>query len=131
MNKKNILLYLSIVTIIFSAVCYLFLSEIFPVTKQKPFDMQRVIDYPIPKVLARYQKDYKVTAMEAKEHEKELKRYFIMGHQYPEECFEMYSDEVDNLWHTFLLYTKEYQKFCFENFGHFIHHNPIDKEGAL
>jgi hypothetical protein len=32
--------------------------------------------------------------------------------------------EVDDLWHTFILDTKLYQKYCIDNFGIFIHHNP-------
>ena len=34
---------------------------------------------------------------------------------------------VDEMWHTFILYTKAYQKFCMENFNRFIHHSPTSK----
>ncbi|MFK7772418.1 MAG: hypothetical protein AB8F94_09770 [Saprospiraceae bacterium] len=34
---------------------------------------------------------------------------------------------VDEMWHTFILYTIEYRKFCQENFGFFIDHTPTSK----
>lgn len=36
------------------------------------------------------------------------------------------SELVDVGWHTFLLYTPEYMKFCHEHIGHFVHHVPND-----
>lgn len=36
------------------------------------------------------------------------------------------SELVDVGWHTFLLYTPEYMKFCQEHIGHFVHHVPND-----
>ena len=31
---------------------------------------------------------------------------------------------VDNYWHTFLLFTYEYEKFCKRVLGRFMHHAP-------
>lgn len=31
---------------------------------------------------------------------------------------------IDEVWHTFILYTNDYSKFCWHYFGHFIHHQP-------
>jgi len=84
----------------------------------------KIMDYPIPRVLARYKKDYNVSDELALIHEKELKRYFILCGTYPNESLDMFSPEVDNLWHTFILYTKDYEKFCHEIFGYFLHHCP-------
>lgn len=38
---------------------------------------------------------------------------------------------VDIGWHTFLLYTREYADYCQQAFGHFVHHNPTDREGEV
>lgn len=38
---------------------------------------------------------------------------------------------IDEMWHTFILFTKEYQNFCDKYFSFFIHHYPttyIEKE---
>lgn len=52
----------------------------------------------------------------------ELKRYFIMASllkQVP-----MFSDEVDDLWHEMLMFTKSYADFCAEFMGSTVHHEP-------
>lgn len=100
-------------------------------TPNKGIDIQKVMDYPIPDIIARYRKDYKVSQDLAKIHEIELKRYLILVADTldDEDGLSMLSTQVDNLWHTFLLFTKEYQAFCNDMFGKFIHHVPrVDKK---
>ena len=36
------------------------------------------------------------------------------------------SKEVDDMWHWFILHTKQYIEFCGEFFGHYVHHSPAD-----
>jgi hypothetical protein len=36
----------------------------------------------------------------------------------------MTSREVDDVWHTFILFTCEYTDFCSQVFGHYLHHQP-------
>lgn len=31
---------------------------------------------------------------------------------------------IDEMWHNFILHTKQYYKFCFDNFKRFLHHVP-------
>ncbi|WP_433241491.1 glycine-rich domain-containing protein [Streptosporangium sp. CA-135522] len=40
------------------------------------------------------------------------------------------SDLVDIGWHTFLMYTEDYARFCEDVAGRFIHHTPDDVEGT-
>ncbi|MCX7125597.1 MAG: hypothetical protein NTU49_07605 [Gammaproteobacteria bacterium] len=32
--------------------------------------------------------------------------------------------EIDDMWHTFLMFTKDYADFCEQYFGEFVHHTP-------
>jgi len=34
---------------------------------------------------------------------------------------------VDEAWHEFMLFSRDYAAFCNKVFGHFLHHNPVDK----
>jgi len=36
----------------------------------------------------------------------------------------MPSQVTDDLWHEFILYTRQYQQFCTQAFGRFLHHTP-------
>lgn len=57
--------------------------------------------------------------------ERELKRYFILcAIKNKNKGLGMYSKDVDNLWHMFILYTKDYMKFGKEVFDHYLHHSP-------
>jgi len=35
---------------------------------------------------------------------------------------------MDNMWHEFILITRDYQDFCQHYFGHFLHHEPNMRE---
>jgi hypothetical protein len=52
--------------------------------------------------------------------------YLKSGHQY----VSMPSQVVDDLWHEFILYTKNYQQFCDKAFGRFMHHTPAAVMGS-
>ncbi|HEX7724814.1 MAG TPA: hypothetical protein VF438_03720 [Candidatus Paceibacterota bacterium] len=38
------------------------------------------------------------------------------------------SQRIDEVWHNFILFTEEYQQFCYGHFGRFIHHRPHRKD---
>jgi hypothetical protein len=42
----------------------------------------------------------------------------------------MPSQAADDLWHEFILFTRDYQLFCDLAFGQFLHHTPAVKMGA-
>lgn len=42
----------------------------------------------------------------------------------------MPSQVVDDLWHEFILYTRNYEAFCCRAFGGFLHHTPAVVMGA-
>ena len=56
---------------------------------------------------------------------KGLKNYFYIS-SHSNDIVIMPSIVIDNLWHEFLLYSKEYHSFCDNAFGYFFHHSPND-----
>jgi hypothetical protein len=36
------------------------------------------------------------------------------------------SESIDSMWHTFLLFTKDYRTFCIDYLGKFIEHEPFE-----
>lgn len=53
----------------------------------------------------------------------EFRKFLVLVHLY-EKKFSMTSKEVDTVWHTFILFTKEYYEFCNDTFGKILHHIP-------
>ena len=39
--------------------------------------------------------------------------------------------EIDDMWHTFLMFTEDYANFCERYFGRFIHHSPRDENEKI
>jgi hypothetical protein len=63
---------------------------------------------------------------EIKELVNEFKKYMaimVINHKTGKRV-EMVSELVDEVWHTFILFTNEYKKFCDTLVGEYIHHEP-------
>jgi hypothetical protein len=53
-----------------------------------------------------------------------LRQFFIAYLMSGKKFVSMPSVVADSLWHEFILYTREYQRFCRQAFGGFMHHTP-------
>lgn len=60
----------------------------------------------------------------SQKHTMELKRNLKNKH-FPSQCFMLrYMREIDEMWHEFILFTKDYTDFCEKYFGDYMHHLP-------
>ena len=82
-----------------------------------------IMTYPMERIVERYAADHHVPLEVAKEHERELKRYLALAALNPTHEYSM-TGPVDGLWHTFILFTRQYAEFCDEFAGRFLHHTP-------
>ena len=53
-----------------------------------------------------------------------LRQFFLAYSRSGKRFVSMPSQVADDLWHEFILYTREYQAFCRRAFGGFLHHTP-------
>ena len=53
-----------------------------------------------------------------------LRQFFLAHLMSGNKFVAMPSQVVDDLWHEFILYTREYKQFCGKAFGRFMHHTP-------
>lgn len=53
-----------------------------------------------------------------------LRQFFLAYLRSGQKFVSMPSQIADDLWHEFILYTREYQNFCKGAFGGFLHHTP-------
>ena len=60
-----------------------------------------------------------------------LRQFFLAYLQSGGRFVSMPSQVVDTLWHEFILYTREYQRFCAAAFGRFLHHSPAVTLGSV
>ncbi len=85
------------------------------------FDQISLFDF--TQVKARYVKEGNLSPQEAEATLQELKRWFTLCALHPEKTYAT-GGQVDAMWHTFILFTRDYARFCEDIAGAFIHHTP-------
>jgi hypothetical protein len=59
-----------------------------------------------------------------------LRQFFLAHLKSGRKFVSMPSQVVDDLWHEFILYTRDYDQFCAKAFGKFLHHTPAVALGS-
>ena len=102
--------------------------------------LDEVLAYRNDEVVQRFAADHAVTRADAEEIFLETKRWlWLCASQMSSaedgvgEGIPLLSEAraIDLMWHTFLLFSKDYAKFCQMHFGFFVHHQPrtqVEKE---
>lgn len=81
-------------------------------------------------VQARFAEDWnELSAADRAEAFEGLRDYFAICAADPERRAGMPSRIVDEAWHTFILFTRDYTDFCQNAFGTYLHHAPSDTAG--
>lgn len=92
-----------------------------PLEKQE--SVYKILSYPFSQVKAKILKDGRLSEELVDEAINEFRKYLILillGYK----GIGMISKEVDEVWHTFILFTRDYAAFCEDVFGYFVHHQP-------
>lgn len=55
-----------------------------------------------------------------------LRQWFMVCNRSGERFVSMPSQAVDDAWHAFILFTRNYDQFCRRAFGRFLHHTPAE-----
>lgn len=108
-------------------------------------DLQQVLTYTHPHVLKRYEKDYPRNALQAEEAFQELLKFLWLSQKLQHDRQQSPDDptlhfhsavheemkEIDDMWHTFILFTQDYSDFCQRFFGKYLHHYPTTDDDIL
>jgi hypothetical protein len=88
--------------------------------------LQSVLDFPLHSVEERLRLEQGCSADEAALLVLELKRWLYACARSPEPLTIVPElIPIDRAWHVFLLFTREYERFCREMLGCFVHHDPL------
>jgi hypothetical protein len=83
------------------------------------------LEYEAPFLIEKLLKERIVeTASEAGELFQEVKRYLVLAHTDDSIRWQMYSLRVDECWHQFVLFSRQYFEFCNRYFGKYLPHSP-------
>jgi len=101
-------------------------------------ELNEVLQYRNEELLARYRRDYPNNKLAAEKALEEIIKFLWLGQKHRKDQLEQPDNEnlqfpfllhvemteIDDMWHSFLLFTKDYTDFCHQYFGGFIHHTP-------
>lgn len=92
-------------------------------TQRAGMVFDKISAFEFHKVVEKYRADYLASHDTASAVLLELKRWLTLCVMHPEKAYGI-GGQVDDMWHTFILFTKDYARFCEEIAGTFIHHSP-------
>jgi hypothetical protein len=101
-----------------------------PETLAKRPSLDEVMAYQNETVIAGFLKGYAVTPDEARDLFEQTKRMlWLMNEMRHDQLPQTFGIDnslrgLDAMWHTFILFTRDYQQFCLSLFGRFVHHAP-------
>ncbi|KTD03798.1 hypothetical protein Lgee_0455 [Legionella geestiana] len=100
--------------------------------------LNHVLEYEHPAVLKLYNQNYPNNTLSASCAFLEMKKYLWLAQKHaldrqknpadprlPERFFMVRGmQEIDEMWHEFILFTADYMRFCETYFGEYLHHLP-------
>ncbi|HMT27285.1 MAG TPA: hypothetical protein PKD96_03200 [Candidatus Absconditabacterales bacterium] len=84
--------------------------------------LEKVMGYQNPSVVKRYASENGLSIEEAEIHFEECKKFLYLCSITDRSLSP--SKVLDEIWHTFILFTKDYANFCSQYLGSFVHHFP-------
>ena len=85
--------------------------------------IETAMSFPMDDLLRKYCMEHSLPIETAREHEREIKRFLALSVINSSTKYVL-SGPMDELWHSFILFTKKYHEFCYLVAGHYIHHVP-------
>lgn len=94
--------------------------------------IKNIMAYQNPNVISRFKDKYALEEKEIESIFEETKKFLYLSYCEKGKAI-IYDDMliVDEMWHNFILFTKDYHAFCIKFFGKYLHHLPASKEAKL
>lgn len=91
--------------------------------------LKKTLEFELRPIIARYMRERKVSRERAEVVAYEMLRYLTLCHILPDRDWTV-TGEVDEMWHTFILFTRRYRQFCESILGEFIDHIPSEEDDS-
>ena len=86
--------------------------------------LNKVLEYKNDEVINRFTVLYDIDEQEASRIFNETLKWLWLGNKINGIFIDDSTLIIDEMWHNFILFTQDYEKFCLTNFGRYIHHQP-------
>jgi len=100
-----------------------------PIAEMK--SLQELLGYKNHRVIERYEDELKLSSEEANTLFEDVLLFLYVCGTTDRKSVITPTNAIDQGWHEFIMFTKDYTLFCKEYFGIFIHHNPFTRSDRL
>ncbi|HEY3804288.1 MAG TPA: hypothetical protein VGL61_16840 [Kofleriaceae bacterium] len=93
-------------------------------------DKTKALSYENEEIVAKFRASYDVSLDDARELFDDMKKWLWLCGTRPRSMrLTVFGPMklIDEMWHTFILFTREYTEYCQDNFGFYIHHAPTTR----
>lgn len=96
--------------------------------------LEEVLEYSNRDVVYRFKKNYSLSWEEAEDIFEQVKKWLWLANYRRQNgireglSIDLSLVVIDEMWHNFVLFTKEYTQFCMDYFGYYLHHGPATEE---
>jgi hypothetical protein len=104
-------------------------SESFALDRKSDELMKSIKHFDFKNIVKKYRNEHGATEGEASQVLIQLQRWLMLCILYPQKRYPI-GAKVDAMWHTFILFTREYKRFCDDVAGFFIHHAPDTSDSS-
>jgi hypothetical protein len=108
---------------------------VIPASSTRPVSLEDVLRYRHPAVVQRYATEQHASPAEAEDVFHAMLKWLYLCYRSmiasPEAvgcAMTVEIAKIDDMWHTFILFTRDYAEFCDRYFGVFVHHTPTPEE---
>jgi hypothetical protein len=95
------------------------------ILRETPQPVNQILGYRHERLLQRYMSDNSTTRERAEQAFTAFKQFMVVCAIKP--GLKITSEPIDQMWHSFLLFTKDYKEFCDTYLGRFINHAPFEQ----
>ena len=89
--------------------------------------LEEILRYKNEDVINRFTVLYDIDEQEASRIFNETLKWLWLGNKINGIFIDDSTLIIDEMWHNFMLFSKDYNSYCFDKFGFFIHHQPTTK----
>lgn len=94
----------------------------------KPLELEDLLNYKNEDVVESFTASFAIERDEADDIFREMLKFLWLSHHSNDPLLRVIDAPIsiiDEMWHIFILFTKEYNDFSYRYFGRFMHHSPV------
>ncbi len=103
----------------------------------QPMELDKLLRYQNNRLITAFTKKFAISEQESQLIFQDMLRFLYLTHHSAQQklgvrvAIDRSLLVIDEMWHLFILHTRDYAQFCQQEFGYFVHHEPTSPQQHL